>query len=693
MGEHDEGQVEGPEVRELRQVRRLAWGAGILALVFLGWLVGLATFYQTAAQERADALRSKVQVEAHRSAGLVKAQLQGVREAAARLARGSGRVEAAAVRAEGIADPVEVVVVPTDGATGLRVRWHEGRESSEELPPLSLPGLRVALARPGWREPALEPGRAAPCVAFVEHGSQRQVLVRFELAGVQEELVGLRSGEAGFAFLASAQGTLLVHPVRDVVRRQLSFAGLAREKSGHHLLGGLAPEQFGEGPGLIRGLSDDSNRDRSVWYERIPETGWILGVVFSERTSEDLIAEGTHRLWTTVAGCLVLVNAWTAWILFGFRGEPRRLWLGSTGVALLLAAGIGAVWRLVILGQLADPVLHTVRLTDHATVADYRHEHVLVSRAAGHPAPAFIPTGLFLQSLEFLSANNIYVRGYVWQKFTKGEHDGVTRGLLFPEGNDLKLIEAYRQQTEDYELVGWQFSGVVRESFDFTGYPLDRAVAWLRLWPRDFHENVVLVPDLEAYDMMRSSLLPGVERELVLSGWRRESSFFDYHFNSYNSNFGLTDYVGQLDYPELYFNVVLKREFVQAFLVDLVPIFVITALLFAVLVTTTSNRERAVIFDHDATWVLSTCSGLLFATLLSHTKLRSHFAAQSGIMYLEFFYFALYILFILVPVNAFAVAAGSLPGLLKYRDGLIPKLLFWPFVLSVDLAVTLWFFH
>lgn len=686
-----------PPSVERRWTRRLAWAALVMAAIWSALLVGLIARHETSTQERAEAIRSKVQVEAHRCAGVIRGQIKSAQEAAARLAGlPAGPPDPAALTAEmkRLVDPVEVLVLPTDGSDGLRVfREPEGRDIVQVVSGPAREAAVAEMAEPGWGEPGLEPQHLTTSVALVAHGAHQRVRVRLELQQVQDDVFGLRSGEAGFGFLASASGHLMVHPVRDVMRRLSSFADLARQPGGHHLLSGVAFERFVDEKGLILGLVDESTRDRSIWYERIPETNWILGVVFAERTADDISAEGVHRLWTTTLGCFVLVSLWTAWTLFGFHGDTWRLWRGVVGVTLLLALAVAAVWRLVLLGQLADPVSHTVRLTDQATVADYRHEQDRGSKEAGLPRPAYIPTGVFLQSLEFVSANNIYVRGYVWQKFTKGRHDGVSRGVLFPEGNDLKLTEAYRQETEDYELIGWQFGGVVRESFDFTGYPLDRAVAWLRLWPKDFYKNVVLVPDLAAYDMMRPSLMPGVERELVLSGWHRESSFFDYHFNSYNANFGMTDFVGQLDYPELYFNVVLRREFVQAFLIDLVPIFVITTLLFAVLVTTTAIRERAVLFDHDATWVLSTSSGLLFATLLAHTKLRSHFAAQSGIMYLEFFYFALYLLLMMVPINAFLVASGSLPAALRYRDGVIPKLLFWPAVLSFDLAVTLWFFH
>lgn len=233
----------------------------------------------------------------------------------------------------------------------------------------------------------------------------------------------------------------------------------------------------------------------------------------------------------------------------------------------------------------------------------------------------------------------------------------------------------------------------MREDFDYSLYPLDRAVVWLRFWPLDFMRNVVLVPDIDAYDMMTPSMRPGTERDFVLSGWSMESTFYDYHYNNYDNNFGMADYSGQVDNPELYYNIVLKRDFLNAFLMNLVPVLVISSLLFALLCATSGIKEKSDAYGLKASAVLSTCAGLLFASILSHTKLRSEFAAQSGIIYLEYFYFMIYFLHVLVPIYAFVVASKAQPALLKYRDGLLAKLLFWPVLLTANLALTLCVFH
>lgn len=685
-----------PNVERRWTVRSMAACSG-MALFCLIVLGALRVIHAHAMEAHAEAVLTSVRAEALRGAHLLERQVRQTEEVAKRLSElPAGPPDAAAIRTalNDLPGAIEVLVLPTDAAVGEGARYNsDDKERLYTVSGNALQTLRAEVYQPGWRESGLDPEHLTTTVAFVAHGAHQRVRVKIELEPVRDTILGLRSGEAGFGFLASASGRLLIHPVRELTRRGKSLADLADDARGHHILSGLHLEVLTGNEAMVPLSSDASGKDRSIWLRRVQGSGWVLGVVFAERDADEEIRRGLNRLWSTIALSLAVLFAWAAWVLWGYHGNVGRLWYGSGGAAIILLSAIGLVWRLIISGQISDPVAHVVRLTDQATVADYRNEHLDASRKARMPRPAFIPTGIFLQSLEFVTANNVYVRGYVWQKFTKGKHDDVTRGVLFPEGNEIKLKEAYRRETDEYELIGWQFAGVVREGFDFTGYPLDREVAWVRLWPADFHKNVVLVPDLGAYDLMKSSLVPGMEGEMVLSGWLLEGSFFDYHYHSYNSNFGIEDYVGQVEYPELYFNVVLKRDFVKAFVIDLVPILVITTLLFALLVTTTGSKEKADIYGQKATAVLSTSAGLLFGTILAHTKLRSEFAAQSGVIYLEFFYFALYLMLILIPINAFAVASGRLPVALKYRDGIIPKVLFWPVVLAIDLAVTLWFFH
>jgi hypothetical protein len=133
-------------------------------------------------------------------------------------------------------------------------------------------------------------------------------------------------------------------------------------------------------------------------------------------------------------------------------------------------------------------------------------------------------------------------------------------------------------------------------------------------------------------------------------------------------------------YPELHFNVVLKRKFLNAFIIQLVPLATIASLLFAVLLTLTQHEKKRELAGFSLGGVNGMISGLFFVVLLAHVQLREQFAA-SGIVYIEYFYLLMYVLMLLVTLNSFALSWNSKsPWIyaLTFRDNLPAKLLYWP---------------
>ena len=327
--------------------------------------------------------------------------------------------------------------------------------------------------------------------------------------------------------------------------------------------------------------------------------------------------------------------------------------------------------------------------------------------------PLHIPTGVFIQSVEFSSANNVTVTGYIWQKYPEESQvdpqhkellnriipfpseagSAPSPGFVLPEAESISVSEAYRQPTADGGVViGWDFRSVLRQRFDYSKYPFDRAEVWLRMWHTDFDRNVLLTPDLKSYPATNPTVLPGIEaQDFVLEGWELTESFFSYRQNRYNTDFGIPDFAGVNVIPELYFNVALKRQFINIFVSNLIPIIVVALLLFCVLLTMTTRPEGANLFGFNTSAVLSFCAALFFVVIISHVNLRTNLSAQ-GIIYLESFYFLMYGAIMGVAVNAIIIASPFTMGLIHYRDNFLVRLTYWPILLSVLLLVTLFTF-
>ncbi len=118
------------------------------------------------------------------------------------------------------------------------------------------------------------------------------------------------------------------------------------------------------------------------------------------------------------------------------------------------------------------------------------------------------------------------------------------------------------------------------------------------------------------------------------------------------------------------------------------PLMTVSALLFAVLMTVSADPDKAALLGFNTSEVVAVCSALFFVVMLAHIQLRQQFAG-ARIVYLEYFYFIVYLAVVGVTVNSYLFSIGRPWIVLQYRDNLVPKMLFWPLLLGSGTVVTL----
>ncbi len=306
-----------------------------------------------------------------------------------------------------------------------------------------------------------------------------------------------------------------------------------------------------------------------------------------------------------------------------------------------------------------------------------------------------IPTGVFIQSLVFNSSSDVNLTGYVWQKYPQNFE--YQKGVIFPEeihSNDTILRREYADTVvhdgETYDLIGWYFDVTVRQSFDYRRYPLDFLTIWLRIWPADFENDtrILLVPDFASYrDSTANSF--GLDADIVQGEWDITESFFSYQRIPYDTTFGYPARAEGDLYQEFFFNLGADRKFINAFVINLVPLLVVAVLLFAAVMTISNDKEQAGLFGSSTSGVIGTCSALFFVVLLSHIQVRSMFAG-SGLVYIEYFYLVMYGMVLATALNAYLFSLKRMRNhwLLHYRDNYIAKVTFWPVLLWSTALIT-----
>jgi hypothetical protein len=292
-----------------------------------------------------------------------------------------------------------------------------------------------------------------------------------------------------------------------------------------------------------------------------------------------------------------------------------------------------------------------------------------------------------VQTLELNGPAQVRVTGMVWQRFPKGAPTEARGGVIFPEAVSGDVDKPLEREDGKDVIQYSSFKVVLKQRLvSSPNYPFDHAQVRIWIRPKAISGNEILVPDLGAYERLEPTALPGLDRESGVLGWNVEKSFFSYMFQSYNANFGMQNFVGQQDSPELIFNVALKRQFLNPFIATFLPILAVVGLLFAGVMTISGNPERIKATGYQCLTFQRHAATLLFPLLVAQVNLRSKIEADR-LVYLEHYYFVVYGLILLVVTSALAFALSD-RRVLNRMDNALVKLGFWPLLFVSFYAIS-----
>jgi hypothetical protein len=514
---------------------------------------------------------------------------------------------------------------------------------------------------PSWSEPSAPTSESAGAVEFsapfrlgASGGKAGVVHGTMSLREIEELVSTLNLGEFGYGFLVSKGGVLISHPLAE---------GSSR----------AAPASL-----LEDGADPVTGEPCWVFSESVPSTGWTVGVVFfKELSSRD---QALRRQEIRFAVGLVA----TACLFLAFLLEPHRrsqeirtLWAGSVIGSAILGLSIAWLWRVGY--RPAVPPPGETSLVDKAGVRQFILDTTRRTLKRSGDLPLFVPTGVFLQTLEINGPNNVSVTGYVWQKYASNVSKSVTRGFVLPDAVERTITEAYRRVDGETETVGWYVKAVIRQNFDYSGYPLDQQDFKLRLWHADLDGRVVLVPDQDSYRIIHPLARAGFESGFDLPGWTVERTQFSSRPRDRTTTFGLD---GSRAGTELSFDALIDRRVLEPVFSCLLPLGVSTFMVFSLLLMI-KEATRANIIQ-----TLAAYSALFFVIILSQLDMRRR-VSGTNILYIEYFYFATYGAML---VAALVTLTNGWPGhfpKVEQREHLFPKLLFWPVTLGVLAVITI----
>jgi hypothetical protein len=523
------------------------------------------------------------------------------------------------------------------------------------------------------------PNKISNCVVFID----------YSLNDIQAMMSTLDLGKTGYGFILSKQGVFISHPIPEYVKDRKTIFNIAALKD-DKALNRLGKRAINGENGVIEYIDDITGQSSWIFYQPIPATGWTMCTV----VIKDEILGNTNdfrqkNIWLSL-WLIVFLVFFSALLFRADIGDSHRLWAVASLASVLLVVGIGFIWYLAQAASFREGA-GSATMVDKAGLHQFLSANAKQRLLSQKKPPIYVPTGIVIESIEFLGASNVILTGHIWQKYDDDLHKGISRDFILPEVQSPSIIEAYRHKENKTEVIGWSFEGTVHQPHDYSNYPLDRRKINLLIQHKDFDKNVILTPDLKAYKWVNPNARPGLKRDLVLSDWNIRRSFFNYRTLNYDSHFGTdNDVIGEMNFPNLYFSVFMQRDFLtKRSLLELpslsvLVLIVVGILLFAFLLLLGKVGTFANL--------LAPLGVLFIGLLLAHIGLRKAVPA-SGILYIEYYYLVMYIAVLAVVAGYFLFHANKNLFFIQYREGLVAKLLFWPLILGSFFGMTLWTFQ
>ena len=503
--------------------------------------------------------------------------------------------------------------------------------------------------------------------------------------------------ESGYGLIVSGDDRYLAHPQNELVLE------IADESLTERWTDGAS--------GLVEDYDELGGWNAWLVFEPIPPVGWTLGHVVLTDLVITRTADNQSALMRATGSAIATLIIVVIIVTKAYTGDPRGLWITSISMSIMFIAGLGFFWFLEMdTPDRRPPNQLNVEIISAFEDAVFDEFGFFANRAE---------VGATIESVTFITVDTAIVTGRIWQKLDNLPLEGeegtggdlvrddtvlpvLRTGFLFPQ--DVKFKKLYGRVQGANGQFGWTYETVMTVGFDSKKYPFDRAIISVPLEQSDFGRAVISLPDLDGYDELFPGDLPGLHSNMSIVGWTPEEAFFDYEALDFENDLGLLRPIGTRIQPALSYNLRLSRVIVGPLITNILPLGIVVALLFAVMMMSAKmdlwilsvagnvrRSGRSVVRTANGlkgggpsyaliavAGVLSYSATLLVVAISGHARLRSQFP-EAGLIYLEFFYFVTYLAVFAVAINGVAFA-GHRFGVVQYRENLLPKIAFWPFL-------------
>lgn len=503
----------------------------------------------------------------------------------------------------------------------------------------------------------------------------------------------LSVGKTGYEFLTTGEGDFVTHPISEYVGNE-NLSLMIEDETDPKLKS--AYKSMLDGKSQYTEFFDEETNQSGIFdYRALNVADYRLGITYF---AENVIGatNQTSRRIINVALVFSIFLILLIAMIFGRDILDRTEIEQLSVISSLLLVGL-----VILIGTLQHSKPRDFKADESPAIIDSSGLGAFVQTVERQAdllkrtAPTTVPTGIFIENLEFTDSYNVNIGGQVWMKYPpemaerKDFDSGVRFSQTSPFAEASLLEEVHReivpaQEGESgYLHIIWEFRVTLRLNLKYSDFPFDKRHLDIKLDPISMDDNIILVPDLTSYTNTNPSRLPGISEDIKLPGSEITKAYYNFSLQDYTTDFGYGTKSMFQNVPTLHFNIYLKRKLLNPFITYLVPIFVVLSLIYILILACEKTEARQGIIESMAAF--------FFVLIFSHIDLRKD-VVTPDLIYIEYFYFTTYLMIILSTANLIAYTKSQ-TSLFDFNDNQIFRTIYFPLFLSVILVISLWKFY
>ncbi|MGL1885303.1 MAG: cache domain-containing protein [Reichenbachiella sp.] len=508
-----------------------------------------------------------------------------------------------------------------------------------------------------------------------------------DLKKLSAKVDSLVVGRTGTGMITSPKGKFVAHPFPDV-RLDYDLYKIAKDFDMERQVKTIQTQDNGH-----INYKKLNGQEAFSFFSKIPHTNWKTIITFN---ASDLLGNANllHRKLIKIA----LSSSILVFLIFlGFQNfensKQKQFWLVSVVLSMVIIVNIVLMWYLNLNFNYTTENKKEVRIESRAQLQTFvkKENHKLAT--LGLQRFIAVPTGIFVESLQFVDSYTISIRGELWQKWPSHLAKFYEPGFRFPQEAEAGLVRINKisEKVERKHVVHtWSFKLNLKMPLDYSKYPFDVRDLNIEIMYPDVESGVLLVPDVDGYSGLTPYSMPGINQDIYFKDSKLLASRFSFDILNFHSRFGHKKFSGINSFPIMKYTIHLKRRLLNVMVTNIIPILVVASMIFLIFYSITKNQEDK--SGVSMMGVVQSCAGFFFVLLVAHIELRRRLTTPE-LTYIETFYLTMYVIMALLAINVVIFTKSEKYKLLSYKDNLLIKVSYWPFLLFSWMIITLIVFY